>query len=101
LKKGDVLMTGMRLESGRSARMLFQITGGGTLRLDVNSCIYLESPSLLRLDYGALYVDSARAQKRLTLTTLMGNVRDIGTQFEVRMHQGTLVIRVREGSVSL
>ena len=101
LRKGDMLMSGIKLETGDSGRLLFHVLGGGTLRLDVNSCLYLKSESSMVLDRGAVYIDSQKGDNHFALLTTMGEVRDIGTQFEVRLNPGTMRIRVREGLVSL
>ncbi|HSK77564.1 MAG TPA: FecR domain-containing protein, partial [Thermoanaerobaculia bacterium] len=56
----------------------------------------------LALDRGAVYVDSGgRASEPLRLETPLGEVRETGTQYEVRLGAGSLRIRVREGSVAL
>ena len=101
LTKGDVLMSESRLETGNSGRLLFHALGTGTLRMDVNSRLYLRSDSTFVLDRGAVYVDSEKHRNRLTLQTSQGTVRDVGTQFEVRSDGRMLRIRVREGLVSL
>jgi FecR protein len=101
LVKGETLMTGARLETGDSSRLLFHVLGGGTFRLDVKSRLYLKSESSLVLDRGRVYIDSEKRNHHFVLLTDMGAVRDIGTQFEVQMNPGTIRIRVREGLVSL
>jgi ferric-dicitrate binding protein FerR (iron transport regulator) len=58
------------------------------------------------LEQGAVYVDSgpsAPADTGLEIVTSFGVVREVGTQFEVRLdgEADTLHVRVREGSVSV
>ena len=101
LANGETLMSSVKLETGNSSRLLFHVLGGGTLRLDVNSRLYLKSESSLVLDRGRVYIDSQKRDNHFVLLTEIGAVRDIGTQFEVRLSPGTIRIRVREGLVRL
>ncbi|HSF38723.1 MAG TPA: FecR domain-containing protein, partial [Thermoanaerobaculia bacterium] len=58
----------------------------------------------LALDRGAVYVDSGShgpAAEPLRLETPLGEVRETGTQYEVRLGADSIRIRVREGSVVL
>ena len=62
----------------------------------------LESSSRLHLHMGTIYVDSdpQRGSTSLVVVTAFGNVRHLGTQFEVVRQPGSLDVRVREGEVS-
>jgi ferric-dicitrate binding protein FerR (iron transport regulator) len=73
--------------------------GSATLRLDSGTRVRIASPSELTLERGAVYVDSNGAG--VLVRTPMGNVRDIGTQFEVRLTSDRMRVRVREGRVDL
>jgi ferric-dicitrate binding protein FerR (iron transport regulator) len=73
--------------------------GNAILRLDGGTRIRIASPHELSLDRGAVYVDSNHAG--VILRTPMGIVRDIGTQFEVRLAADRMRVRVREGRVDL
>jgi ferric-dicitrate binding protein FerR (iron transport regulator) len=73
--------------------------GNATLRLDSGTRIRIASPSELTLERGAVYVDSNGAG--VLVRTPMGNVRDIGTQFEVRLTSDRMRVRVREGRIDL
>jgi ferric-dicitrate binding protein FerR (iron transport regulator) len=73
--------------------------GNATLRLDSGTRVRIASPRELTLDRGAVYVDSNGAG--VLVRTPMGNVRDIGTQFEVRLTNDRMRVRVREGRVDL
>jgi ferric-dicitrate binding protein FerR (iron transport regulator) len=73
--------------------------GNATLRLDGGTRVRIASPSELTLERGAVYVDSNGAG--VLVRTPMGNVRDIGTQFEVRLTTDRMRVRVREGRVDL
>jgi ferric-dicitrate binding protein FerR (iron transport regulator) len=73
--------------------------GNATLRLDSGTRVRIASPTELTLDRGAIYVDSNRSG--VVIHTSIGNVRDIGTQFEVRLAADRMRVRVREGRVDL
>ena len=73
--------------------------GNATLRLDGGTRVRIASPSELTIERGAVYVDSNGAG--VLVRTPMGNVRDIGTQFEVRLTTDRMRVRVREGRVDL
>lgn len=73
--------------------------GNATLRLDGGTRVRIASPTELTLDRGAVYVDSHGS--RVVIHTPIGSVRDIGTQFEVRLAPDRMRVRVREGRVDL
>jgi ferric-dicitrate binding protein FerR (iron transport regulator) len=73
--------------------------GNAVLRLDGGTRVRIASPTELTLDRGAVYVDSNHSG--VLVRTAMGIVRDIGTQFEVRLAADRMRVRVREGRVDL
>jgi ferric-dicitrate binding protein FerR (iron transport regulator) len=73
--------------------------GNAILRLDGGTRVRIASATELTLDRGAVYVDSNGS--RVVIHTPIGNVRDIGTQFEVRLTTDRMRVRVREGRVDL
>ncbi|HEV7486447.1 MAG TPA: FecR domain-containing protein [Thermoanaerobaculia bacterium] len=82
--------------SGNTASLAW---GNAILRLDSGARVRIASPTELTLDRGAVYVDSHHAG--VVIHTPLGNVRDIGTQFEVRLAPDRMRVRVREGRVDL
>jgi ferric-dicitrate binding protein FerR (iron transport regulator) len=92
LRAGDVLETAR----GAAASVLW---GGATLRVDGNTHLRLQSTHRLSLDRGAVYVASNGAG--VVVTTPLGAIEDIGTQFEVRVDAGALRVRVRDGRIDL
>lgn len=70
------------------------------MRLDAGSRIRQVSPAVIDLTAGAVYVDSAGAQ-RFEVRTPLATARDIGTQFEVRLLERAVRLRVRSGRVEL
>ncbi|MEA2337186.1 MAG: transrane sensor [Thermoanaerobaculia bacterium] len=73
--------------------------GNAILRLDGGTRVRIASPTELSLDRGAVYVDSNHSS--VIIHTPIGSVRDIGTQFEVRLAADRMRVRVREGRVDL
>jgi hypothetical protein len=54
------------------------------------------------LERGAVYIDSPPGSVgNVEVGTLLGVVREVGTQFEVRYGAGGLQVRVREGAIDL
>jgi ferric-dicitrate binding protein FerR (iron transport regulator) len=50
---------------------------------------------------GAAYVATAEGSQGFEVRTTLGAVRDVGTQFEVRLDETSLRLRVRSGKVEL
>jgi ferric-dicitrate binding protein FerR (iron transport regulator) len=73
--------------------------GGATLRVDGDTHVRLDSDRALFLDRGALFV--ASSGRRVVVTTPLGEIRDVGTEFEVRVGANAVRVRVREGRVDL
>ena len=100
---GAIVETGVAV-SGSANRASLRLAGGQSMRLDNGTRVRVASSSSVILERGAVYFDSAGAG--LEVRTTLGVVRDIGTQFEVRLTSGsdadtTLRVRVREGSIVL
>ncbi len=92
---GAVLTTG----AGRAA---VRLPYGASMRIDAGSSVRIDSSRRVTLTSGALYVDSgadAALDNGIEVATALGSIRDVGTQFEVRLLAGTLRVRVREGRV--
>lgn len=104
LDAGAPIHAGAVIETGRAgvARAALRLAGGGSLRLDADTRVRVASADLVELDRGAVYFDSD-AGSGVEVRTTLGVVRDIGTQFEVRLVDGSaaasLRVRVREGAV--
>lgn len=104
LPAGVTVETGDRVD-GPLAGTALRLAGGQSLRLAAGTRVRLASDRRFELDRGTLYVDSdpAASAGGVEVVTTLGIVRDIGTQFEVRVSEGdsTLRVRVREGEVAL
>jgi hypothetical protein len=92
-------------------RAALRLAGGAEIRLDGGTRLRLRSAAVLELERGAVYVDSGAdsAAERgsgggLAVRTPAGVVRDVGTQFEVRLPAAgdpALRVRVRSGAVEV
>jgi ferric-dicitrate binding protein FerR (iron transport regulator) len=99
---GEPILLGATLhtDNGRAA---LRLAGGATVRLDMETRLRFASATALELERGALYVDTgAGPRAAIEVRTPIGTVRDIGTQFAVRIadhEKAVLSVQVRDGSV--
>lgn len=101
LKAGDSLSVSDRLETGSASRALLRFADGSTFRINFDSAIEVVSAEVFSLEKGAVYLESAGNQSvpEVQIQTSFGSVIPTGTQFEVRVLEERLRVRVREGSV--
>lgn len=98
---GTLVPVGAEITTSSEARMALVMPTGHSIRLDIASSAVMRSSSSLTLESGAAYVDSGpdRLRDGLTIVTPVGEIRDIGTQFETRLLETAVRVRVREGIV--
>lgn len=107
---GGKLTAGTSVTTGAGSHAALRLASGRALRLDSGSAVRLDSATAVILDRGALYVDSrsgggAAEGAGIEVLTALGSVREVGTQFEVRLLPATggepaaLRVGVREGAV--
>jgi ferric-dicitrate binding protein FerR (iron transport regulator) len=101
LSVGTAVRAGDVVETKPASFLSLRSSAGASLRLDQGTRLRLVSALELNLERGALYVDSGDARHGLRVTTPLGAVTDVGTQFETRLLSSRLRIRVREGRVSV
>jgi hypothetical protein len=110
LAVGGTLAAGATIETaswvgGAPARVALRLAGGQSVRMDANTRARLISDRRVELERGTLYLDSAATPSAsgVEIVTVLGTVREIGTQFEVRLSEGDAAVRVRvrQGKVSL
>jgi ferric-dicitrate binding protein FerR (iron transport regulator) len=102
LSPSETIGSGTEVVTGSQGRAALRLASGHSVRLDHDTRLHLVSASIVRLASGAVYIDSGHEPgASLEVQTTMGVARDIGTQFEVRLDGGRLLVRVREGSVRL
>jgi hypothetical protein len=98
---GSVVAVGQWIETGPASRVALRFGRESSVRLDVDSRLRALSSSVIELASGAVYVDSGEGQGSLEVRTPFGIAFDIGTQFEVRLLDRSLRLRVRTGLVEL
>jgi ferric-dicitrate binding protein FerR (iron transport regulator) len=96
---GVTLRVGESIETSAQGRALVRWTDSAVLRFDSGSSARLESPHKVRLTRGAVYVEMDGRQEGpgLAFQTPLGEVRHLGTRFEVRVEPGAVRVRVRDG----
>jgi len=89
--------------TGVNGRIALRMAGGQSLRIDTSSHVLLHSPNHVLLESGAIYIDTAssEAASPIRVETPLGTALDIGTQFQVRVTGGLLVVGVRQGLVEV
>lgn len=110
----DGLRAGSTVVTGRGGRAAVRLSGGTSVRIDVESTVRLEAATLVALDRGAVYVDSNPRSPHapIAVVTPLGTVRHRGTQFEVRLFDDlsapaasgaavALRVTVREGALDV
>ena len=101
LEPGARILAGGRLRTGPDTVAGLALEGDVSLRLDRDTIVRLRGADAVELERGAVYVDTGRTQpaRAVSVLTSMGTLRDVGTQFEVRLLEDRLRLRVREGVV--
>jgi ferric-dicitrate binding protein FerR (iron transport regulator) len=93
---------GSLIRTGSESRAALWLADHRSLRLDANTALRLDSEASVSLDSGAVYIDAQNGSDTgIEVRTALGTAADIGTQFEVRLEEGTLDVKVREGLVAL
>lgn len=97
LADGGAVQAGAWVQTGRNGRCALRLAGGTSMRMDTGGRLRLISPTIVELTSGTLYFDTGRAAAGLEVRTSLGTIHDIGTQFEVRLQDSSLRLRVRTG----
>jgi ferric-dicitrate binding protein FerR (iron transport regulator) len=103
-RPGGMLGANSQVSTSAGGRLAFRMTTGRSVRLAPGTRIQVLGAHVLRLEHGALYVDSSRvsgAPDPIEIRTTLGSILETGTQFEVRVLEDSLRVRVRQGSVEL
>jgi ferric-dicitrate binding protein FerR (iron transport regulator) len=103
LRAGDIVRAGDELMVG-SGPVLIAIAGGGTLRIAARSAVDIMSSGEIRLEHGTIYVDMPplpAVSASLAVSTKVGVIEHVGTEFEVMSDASSVRIRVREGRIRL
>jgi len=89
------------IETDGASRAALRAADGSALRVDRKSRLRLVAPGTIELIQGAVYIITAAISRGFEVRTSMGTVRDVGTQFEVRLGEASLRLRVRKGAVEI
>ena len=97
------LTRGVKLRTLAGGRLGLMLAGGVSLRLAAETEVMLDAPGQLYVQRGTIYVDGGAETTRpsLTIVTPAGTARELGTQFELRVANAAIRLRVREGSVAI
>lgn len=99
---GRSVTTGAVLATGPAGRGALALAGGISARLDQSTQVRVAAADRLVIDHGAIYVDAgadSASAAPLEIVTPAGSVRHLGTQYEVRVSDSTVRLRVREGRI--
>jgi ferric-dicitrate binding protein FerR (iron transport regulator) len=100
LSEPRTLFAGDLLDGSGGGRVLLRWLRNADVRLDAGSAVRLTSPGELELVRGAVYIEtlSHAGPVDISVTTPAGLVRHVGTRFEVRIADGNVRVRVRDGA---
>lgn len=104
LVEGSRLRLGSELRTQRGGRAALHLPGDLSVRLDENSLVALLARDRISLRRGTVYVDAGEHPDQaapLEVETVYGTVRHLGTQYEVRLADNGVRLRVREGRIAL
>ena len=92
---GDLVAT------GSSGSLSIRLKDQTTIAFSSNTTLRLANSSTLNLEHGRIYIDSPDINTSVTVITPWGNIKDIGTQYEVNIKQDSLEVAMRSGKVAV
>ncbi len=101
---GQPLLAGDRILTGDRGRLVLRSAAGIELRLDHDSRLVWNAPDAVLLSGGAAYVatdDAGGTASELVIETAAGEVRHLGTRYQVRVLDAGMEVAVREGAVRI
>lgn len=100
---GNVVDPDTLIETAEGGRIALRLAAGQSLRIDSRSRVVLHTASEMTLDAGGIYIDTEQLASAtpVRVMTHLGEARDVGTQFQVRLTDELLTVGVREGKVEL
>lgn len=104
-KNGDQLdtslFTGHMVVTPSDALVTLKLADTTVLQLGPSTQVTIQGESDVWLHYGKIYVDSSGTDQSILIRTPLGEIRDIGTQFEVSLDENSLELAMREGTAEL
>ena len=107
LRAEETLMSGTLITTAYAARLAIRWLGGESIRLDENTRLILISETDIELLSGRIYIDSQAddnkpdSKSELAINTPFGRVQHLGTQYMTSLTDGSVIVSVRQGSVSI
>lgn len=103
MKVGDAMAVGDVLATDTATRVALAYGTGTSIRVDRDSAIERVAPARFRLRTGAVYVDAHPQAKdhELVIHTSAGDIRHLGTQYQIRQSDGHVEVSIREGLVEI
>ena len=97
---GDELTVDAEVATGADGRLQVRLSAGVEMRVDGDTRLQLTNNAQVQLLSGRIYFDTAGGGS-VRVSTTMGHITDIGTQFVVELNQTELDVIVREGAVQV
>lgn len=94
------VLPGATLQTASDGRLQIGLGEHLQLRADGETRLTLVSSSKLYLHQGRIYVDSSN-DEQLLVETQHGAITDVGTQFEISVHDEQMTVAIREGAVDI
>jgi len=101
LSASSAVYPGDLIQTDNTSRAALLASDGSSVRIDRASRLRFLAPSVIEVLAGAAYVATREGSQGFEVRTTLGAVRDVGTQFEVRLDASSLRLRVRSGKVEL
>lgn len=100
---GETLGVDAVLATDDATRVALAYGPDVSMRIDRGSKIQRTGPDRFRLDAGALYIDAhpGAEHRALVIETSAGEVRHLGTQYQVRQQERAVEVSIREGRVEI
>lgn len=89
------------IQTDQTSRAALQTPDGSSVRVDAASRVRFLGAHDVEVLAGAVYVATTAGSHGFEVRTPLGTVRDSGTQFEVRLIESSLRLRVRSGRVEI
>lgn len=102
VEKGGLIYGGQTITTSANSGLGLTIGQSHSLRLDQSTLLLVQDTNNFILKKGAVYFDSGKKNTNsyITVHTDRGRFTDIGTQFELRLINEDVRLRVREGEVA-
>jgi ferric-dicitrate binding protein FerR (iron transport regulator) len=99
---GGVLAKDAKLRTLAGGGVALALDGGASLRLAAATEVQLDGARRVQLQSGTVYLDNkGSVGTGYQIASAAGTARDVGTQFELRLADRVLRLRVREGRVEI